>query len=247
MDVVSFMNQEAAIAASIGAKKTWPNAVATAVPYLLCEIGAHLERQWRSALEAGSSMRSARNTLLAVLFLLPMTLSMSGQVPSDAEDRGFFGRWAVTLPDGRAGWMEVTQMDGWIDGLVLWGSGAVRSFSSVVVQGNALTLTRTHELPRLNQEGEVVRRQLVTETIRGKLSGDVLHLEREMPRVDGRGFDRASFIATRIPALPPTPDVSQLVRGDPVYLFNGVDLNGWRLTTAEDRNAWVVENGVLAN
>ena len=47
--------------------------------------------------------------------------------------------------------------------------------------------------------------------------------------------------------MPPTPDLSKVKFGNPVALFNGKDLAGWRLTNPKQANGWSVEDGLLVN
>jgi hypothetical protein len=51
----------------------------------------------------------------------------------------------------------------------------------------------------------------------------------------------------RMPAMPPRPDLDKVVFGDPITLFNGRDLTGWRLSNPKKRNGWQVVAGVLTN
>ena len=48
--------------------------------------------------------------------------------------------------------------------------------------------------------------------------------------------------------MPATPDLSKVKFGNPITLFNGKDLTGWRLTNPNADNGWsVVDGGVLIN
>ena len=63
----------------------------------------------------------------------------SGAAPSAAGP--FAGRWALTLPNGAAGWLEVADRGGWLDGAILWGGGSVLPAAHVHVHDGVLTLT----------------------------------------------------------------------------------------------------------
>jgi hypothetical protein len=158
----------------------------------------------------------------------------------------FLGRWALTIPGGAAGWLEIRRDNGWYDGSILWGGGSVLPVSSVVVEGDTLTVTRTRNVERKDAAGAVVRTQQFTETLTAKTDGDSLRLTRVAPRPDGSGFDRADFTGQRIPALPPRPDLKSVRYGAPLSLFNGRDLSGWRLIGSGE-NGWKVVDGVLVN
>jgi 3-keto-disaccharide hydrolase len=47
--------------------------------------------------------------------------------------------------------------------------------------------------------------------------------------------------------MPPAPDLSQVKFGDPIQLFNGKDLTGWRLTDPNAVCGWSVKDGLLVN
>lgn len=171
------------------------------------------------------------------------TVSASLAASADA----FLGRWALTIPGGAAGWLEVKNENGWYDGSILWGGGSVVPVSSVVIEGGVLTVTRTRNLERKDEAGTVLRTQQLTETLTGRVEGNTLRLTRTAPKNDGSGFDRAEFSGQRIPALPPRPDLKAVKFGAPVTLFNGKDLAGWSLIGNSSENGWRVVNGQLVN
>lgn len=162
-------------------------------------------------------------------------------------DEAFLGRWALTIPGGRAGWLEVKQEKGWLDGSILWGGGSVLPVSSVTIADGTLTVTRTREVERKDASGKVVRKQVLTETITGQVSGDTLKLTRTAPLPNGRGIERADFTGQRIPPLPPKPDLAKVKFGAPIQLFDGRSLAGWKVLETDRQNAWVIENGALHN
>jgi hypothetical protein len=159
----------------------------------------------------------------------------------------FVGRWALDLPNGAAGWLEVADRGNWLDGSILWGGGSVLPAAHVHVADGVLSLTRVRDVERKDAAGKVVRRQQLTETVTARVEGDVIRGARVVPRTGGDGADRAEFTGRRIPALPPRPDLSRVRFGEPVALFTGRDLAGWRVKEPNLRNAWSVEDGALVN
>jgi regulator of RNase E activity RraA len=159
----------------------------------------------------------------------------------------YIGRWALTIPGGGAGWLGVTQEKGYLDASLLWGGGSVLPVDSVYMDEDGLVVTRTHQVERKNAEGKVVRTQVFTETIVAKVSGDTLHLTQVQPRSDGKGVNRNEFTGHRIPPLPPKPDLSTVKYGKPITLFDGTNLDGWKLTNPNQTSGWSVEDGVLVN
>ena len=173
-------------------------------------------------------------------------LATSLHAAAPAND-GFFGRWALTIPGGGAGWLEITQEKGWFDGSILWGGGSVVPVSSVTITNGELIVTRVREIERKNPAGTVVRKQQLTDTLTITVEGDTLKGTRVVPRNNGTGFTRDEFTGKRIPPLPPRPNLATVKFGAPITLFNGRDLSGWRTIGTDRKNGWSVEKGVLAN
>lgn len=176
---------------------------------------------------------------LALFMLVPASFAASAEA--------FLGRWALTIPGGAAGWLEIRKENGWYDGSILWGGGSVLPVSSVVIEGDVLTVTRTRTVERKDAAGAVVRAQQLTETLTARVDGETLRLTRTAPRPNGTGFDRADFTGRRIPDLPSRPDLKSLRFGPPITLFNGRDLAGWGLIGNSSENGWKVVNGTLVN
>ena len=180
-----------------------------------------------------------RCTLIFVLLALV--------APGFAATEALLGRWALTLGNGRAGWLEVRQEAGWLDGYILWGGGSVLPVASVAIVDDTLTVTRVREVARKNAAGAEVRKQQLTETISGRLEAGVLKLTRTGFNAAGTGIERETLTGRRIPELPPAPDLGKVKFGAPVALFNGRDLAGWRLIEPKAENGWAVKDGTLAN
>jgi hypothetical protein len=90
------------------------------------------------------------------------------------------------------------------------------------------------------------------------------------PGQNGQGKTELPLTGRRLPPVPPAPDLSKLKFGDPIELFNGRDLSGWRISSAQAEvfnsqagrltdlsgkplayptgdNGWSVRDGVLVN
>jgi len=174
-----------------------------------------------------------------------LALSMGGVSIFAAEyENPYIGRWALTIPGGGAGWLGVEQKSGELKASILWGGGSVVPVSRAKMDGDALRLERDHKIKR---RGGKVDEITITEKIIAKVSGDELALTQIMPRRDGKGDNRSEFTGRRIPPLPPKPDLSKAKYGKPIKLFNGENLNGWKLTNPRQTNGWSVEDGVLVN
>lgn len=177
--------------------------------------------------------------VLAALLALPAGTALA--------DDAFLGRWALTIPGGGAGWLEIRKEKGWYDGSILWGGGSVVPVSSVNFHEDTLHVTRVRDVKRTDASGKVIRTQQYTELLAATVDGDSLQVLQFNPREDGSGLRQATFTGKRIPALPPAPDLSKVKFAPPIALFNGKDLSGWRLVESGNANGWSVEQGTLVN
>jgi hypothetical protein len=163
-----------------------------------------------------------------------------------AADSPFLGGWELTIPGGGAGWLGVRDADGTLKAGLLWGGGSVEPVDSVRLDGDRLVVTRKHISERKDAGGKVTRVTRI-ETITATRDGDDLKLTTVMPREAGQGETRANFSGRRSPPMPPAPDLSQLKFGEPIRLFDGKNLDGWRLTDPHAVNGWSVKDGLLVN
>src|SRR6266498_2339266 len=164
---------------------------------------------------------------------------------ADAVENPFLGRWALTIPGGGAGWLGVTEDGAQLKGDILWGTGSVVPVTSTKVEGDTLIVTRVNESRQKGADGKTVVKK-TTETITAKLDGDIMKLTTSTVGDDGKVRGRADFTGKRIPPVPPAPDLGRVKFGEPISLFNGKDLSGWK-TMGKDPSAWKVVDGVLSN
>jgi len=162
-----------------------------------------------------------------------------------AAENPFLGGWALTLPGGAPGWLGVEEAGGGFKASMLWGWGSVEPTASAKVEDGKLIVTRTRDIRR-REGGKQVRRTLV-ETITATVDGDTIQLASVAPRENGQGLDTSTFSGKRVPPMPPAPDLANVKFGEPIQLFNGKDLQGWRLTDPDAANGWGVKDGLLVN
>lgn len=189
-------------------------------------------------------MRTSKSWFVSALLTL-LVLATGARAASTAD--GFLGRWGLTVTDGGAGWLEVKQENGWLDGSLLWIGGSVSPVASVTVANDVLTVTTVRNVKRKDAEGKVLREHQLTDTFTIRVQGDTLTGTRVSPRNEGTGYTTSDFTGKRIPALPPRPDLAAVKFGPAIPLFNGKDLSGWRVMEEKAINAWAVDNGVLVN
>ncbi len=153
----------------------------------------------------------------------------------------YLGRWALTLPNA-AGWLEVKQDNGHLAASLLWGGGSVLPVATVAISDGTLKITVVREVAGKAK----AEKQKLTDTLTATIEGDTL----KGVRLDARPNKepgRTEFTGKRIPALPPRPNLAKVKFGDPVTLFNGRDLSGWKIKEPNGTSAWSVANGTLVN
>lgn len=136
---------------------------------------------------------------------------------------GILGRWDVTVTgeDSYPMWFELRNDDGTV-------SGSMQGRF-----GNALPMEHLQAL------GMHVMWEMGKTSYHSNLEGDEIH--GSGTREDGVTFD---WVAVRAPELPAPRSVTW---GEPIDLFNGKDLTGWRPRNDEAPNQWAAQDGVLVN
>ncbi len=184
-----------------------------------------------------------RKAVHIAVFAIVLLFTASMAVAQSRES--FIGRWALALPYdplepwGGAGWLSIEDNGGDLEGSLLWRTGGITQLTSVSVDGETLNITR-------DRSG--------TDKISATVSRDTMKLTRLIPANDGKEITQQSFTGKRLAPPPPRPDLSKAKRGKAITLFNGRNLDGWKLIGANGRlsqddspNAWSVNNGVLEN
>ena len=189
--------------------------------------------------------------LFFALFLGMLILMTSSVQAQESSADPFLGRWALGLDyeSSNAGWMEISQEDGYLDASVLWRGGSVTPVEFVFVKGNDMILTRSNRIVREKDEsGNAVREHSVIFWYKLKKEGeDKITGTGFFPDSNGVELETVSFTGKRIPPVPPAPDLGNLKFGKKVKLLNGKDLSGWELLDPKSVNGWKVIDGVLVN
>ena len=184
-----------------------------------------------------------KKTSISLLFILGLVLCGACGVASAADDaKPFIGNWALTIPGGGAGWLGVEEKDGGLKASVLWGGGSVLPTAGAKVEEGKLLVTRVQQ-----SKGKDGKSKKTTETICATRDGDCLKLVTVKCGEDGREFGRAEFTGKIIPPVPAAPDLSKVKFGEPVCLFNGKDLSGWKVLNPGAPNGWSVKDGIMVN
>ena len=161
------------------------------------------------------------------LWLIGLSLAGLAFSAAVAQEGPFLGRWALTPETGGAGWLEIRNDAGYLDGTLLWMGGSPELQSRVFFDGDTLYALRIREDEIKDAAGKVVRKQLHPILLTATASGDTMQGTLSEPAQDGKSVSKQTFAGARIPDLPPAPDLSKIEFGKPVSLFNGKDLAGW--------------------
>ncbi len=165
-----------------------------------------------------------------------------------AGDNGFYGMWSLSIEGGRVGWLKVHNEQGYLDADLLWIGGSVLPVANVyLADENTLVVTRTQEVNRQEGGNEAGRKHTITNTYKIIREGDKLAGFLVSPNRNGVGQRTTAFTGVKLPPVPEAPDLSKVKYGEAIQLFNGKNLDGWKLIDPNSKNGFIVENGVLIN
>lgn len=158
----------------------------------------------------------------------------------------FEGAWCLTSPEGGAVWMKVALTNGAPAVSSMWEIGGVDRAQRASFEGEALVVVRPYERWLMTAKG-MRRETLGTDTLRATVAGDAMTVAVDRVLKDGTALPRKTMAGKRSRPLPPRPDLAALRFGEPISLFNGTSLDGWRVTHPGVVNAWSARDGLLVN
>jgi len=191
--------------------------------------------------------------LSAVLLLIPalnLCKTETREVPVTGTDISrYIGQWTIDIEGGGVGWLEVRQEDNYLDADVLWIGGSVLPASYVFLARNEyLVVQRSNNVVRkTDSNNNSLKSQVVTSWMEIRNEGDKISGILLTPRANGLSVDTTAFIGTRLPPVPPAHDLANVRFGEPISLFNGKDLTGWKLIDEKQANGFRVVDGMLVN
>ncbi|WP_299555850.1 DUF1080 domain-containing protein [Seonamhaeicola sp.] len=155
------------------------------------------------------------------------------------------GDWASFLPSGHSIWMTFYKKDGELTG-EMWNVGMRRNIEGPTIKNDTLFFKRQMKVGKPNYIGGPPTGDKILVDHKAYVKADRLHLIMNIPQDQGK-TKVAEFIAKPLPQLPIKPDLSKVTFGDPIVLFNGKDLEGWKLTNENQKNGWSAKHGELVN
>ncbi len=161
----------------------------------------------------------------------------------------FIGQWTIDIEGGSVGWLEVRQEDNYLDADILWGGGSVLPVSAIfLVQDHILIVQRSNNVVRNRDENNnPLKTQTVASWMEITKEGDKINGILLSPRRNGLSVDTTTFVGIKLPPVPAAPDLANIKYGEPIILFNGKDLTGWKLTSENQTNGFKVVDGLLIN
>jgi hypothetical protein len=162
------------------------------------------------------------------ILILAAALAVQAPAPAPNAD-AFVGRWNVRITDASdsfvSGGFQITNQGGALSAGLVWRSGSYLPAKSVAVKDGVLHIVREEKPGRL----DVFEARLEGE----KLVGQVTYPDGAVYHFEGR--KAPLLLDKRAPAW-----------GEPVTLFDGKTLGGWKLRDTKKKNGWAVVNGELA-
>ena len=181
-------------------------------------------------------MKPQRIALLSLVVLLPLTCWLgseqaSGKTPQDASKTNkFLGRWDLTLKTPAReypSWIEIREEDGQLCAQFVSRWGNARPLPQVSVSGDHIRFVSPKEEEE-RKDDMVFEGSLTSDRLSGTTTGP-----------DGTPW---TWTGRRAPALKRSGNPKW---GQPIPLFNGKDLTGWRTDRPHPTKVWKVEDGAL--
>ena len=161
---------------------------------------------------------------------IALALAVSSAAAPAATAHDYVGRWNLKITDAgdtfTGGGLRIDESAGGLTGGVVWRWGSYGPLDSVEVADGVLRFARKGEKPG---QRDVFEARLDD----GVLKGHVRYPDGKVHHFEGR----------RAPELPAP---AEPMWGDPVTLFDGKTLHGWRLRDPKAKMGWAVVDGTLA-
>ena len=189
-----------------------------------------------------------RNLFAALLMISLCAFSFPSMAQEDSAEP-FMGMWALTLDyeNNIAGWIELSQEEGYLDAHMLWRWGSVEPVEYALIAGDQLLLVRGRDMTKKKEDGTERKLHPVYWFEISKSGNDHIEGVANFPNKDGIGVETVSFTGKRIPDEGEAPKVKKSMFGESIELFNGKDLDNWVLADKGVVSGWKAEGGLMVN
>jgi hypothetical protein len=171
--------------------------------------------------------------LCCLVFLLSLASLASAAEPAKVTPSSVIGRWDLTVQGSEGpypGWLEITRSGSrTLVGSFVGQFGSARPISKVEFDKGIIRFTVP---PQWERRPEDI-------SFEAKLEGEILKGET----TDDKG-KKVTWEGRRAPSLKRTHAPQW---GEPIDLFNGKDLTGWKPRSDRVKNGWIVKEGTLIN
>ena len=153
-------------------------------------------------------------------------------------DSDLQGDWSLELESGLPAWMRVVEEDGKPSVFMRLYVGPAGPYPAKWDDERLKFEIRRNN--KKNGQASVTKVSVGWQD--GKLDGQI-------EKTTASGTDlRETFTGTKVPPMPSSaPDLSKVQFGQPIMLFNGKDMMGWRTYETDKTNGWSVVDGMLVN
>lgn len=174
---------------------------------------------------------------------------VKNNLPVKEDISQFLGQWTIDIMPSSVGWLEVRQEEKYIDADLLWGGGSVLPVPYIYLADNVLYIGRDPGkiIRKKDESGKELRSQTMPSWVVIKRDGENISGYLLRPKASGIGLDSVMIKGTKLPDVPPAPDMAKIKFGEPQQLLSNKDLTGWRMVEQNRTNGWSVVNGVLVN
>ncbi|QGJ70887.1 Large multifunctional protein-glycosyl hydrolase [Planctomycetales bacterium 10988] len=187
-----------------------------------------------------------RSSLLTAFLFMFLSIQAKAAEPSTSTSQDdFFGNWALEMPDGAAGWLTLSAEESKPQG-ELWTVGGGKQLTEINLDGKTLHFVRHIKVGEPEYDGGPPTGPRVACQYSATVKGNRMQLTMYRPLPEDQ-VEEIHFTGKRLPPLPPKPDLSEVQFGPPIELFNGKNLDGWKLTNSQQINGWKAIDGVLVN
>lgn len=186
-----------------------------------------------------------KKTRTVIFFSLLFASFSTAQDSTSSAKNPFIGNWAIVLPNGNALWLSLYEKEHTLSG-ESWSVGLGNAISDIKVASDTLYFIRNYKVGEPKFPGGPPTGAKVPVQTTATITGNKIEFAMDWSLTDGAS-KKLHFKGKRLPALPPKPDLEKIKFGEPIALFNGKDLSGWRLTKPNQINGWRAEDGVLVN
>ncbi|GAB5559833.1 MAG: DUF1080 domain-containing protein [Synoicihabitans sp.] len=174
---------------------------------------------------------------VAVLALAPIAEAKNSSLLKDLK-----GYWSLDVDSGEPAWLRVNEVDGEPVVTMRLYVGPDGPYKDARIEGDRLKFTLRQR--KLAKGSKVNISQTVEAAVKnGQLEGII-----KVARDDGGPAKQKRFTGKKSKDLPTqAPDLSKVRFGQPISLFNGKDLSGWRAHEKDKKFGWSVIDGLLVN